>query len=212
MLSRYDATQGARVDCEFARKYDTVQAARVDCEFVRAYDKTAAAWVEKMKKFMELTVTEGFYDNAGNVIFNYGETYACEVEPSSRNYEIVAAIEEEFSNPVIACEYYFGNSDLCPNIASDFRSHGCIEWEVRGYLNGSLVKEETIAQGNNYAYTTIFNEPKSLTLSGTFDKIEFVCVVNSFSNYADFGKASTGLDNITIDGKLYEGNTVIDSN
>mgnify|MGYP003303889081 CR=1 FL=1 len=48
MLSRYDATQAARVDCEFARKYDTTQAARVDCEFVRAYDDTEGAWVEKM--------------------------------------------------------------------------------------------------------------------------------------------------------------------
>ena len=213
MLSRYDATQGARVDCEFARKYDTVQAARVDCEFVRAYDKTAAAWVEKMKKFMKLTVTDGFYDNAGNVIFNYGDTYACEVKPSSRTYEIVAAIEGEFVNPVISYEYYFGNSDLCPNVAADFRSHACIEWKFRAYLDGTRVKNFPLVSGNNYAYTTIFNETGGGTaIEGTFDKIEFVCVVNSFSNYADFGKASTGLSNITIDGKLYEGNTVIDSN
>lgn len=212
MLKTYDTTQAAFIERDKVKRYDSSGAAWVDAKSVKSYDTAQSAWVERLKEYMKLTVTEGFYDNTGNVIFNYGETYACEVKPSSRNYEIVAAIEEEFSNPVIACEYYFGNSDLCPNIASDFRSHGCIEWEVRGYLNGSLVKEETIAQGNNYAYTTIFNEPKSLTLSGTFDKIEFVCVVNSFSNYADFGKASTGLDNITIDGKLYEGNTVIDSN
>ena len=48
MLSRYDATQAARVDCEFARKYDNTQQARVDCEFARAYDETEGAWVDKL--------------------------------------------------------------------------------------------------------------------------------------------------------------------
>lgn len=49
MLSRYDATQQAMVDCEFARKYDTAQNAFVDCEFVRSYDATEQAWIDRLE-------------------------------------------------------------------------------------------------------------------------------------------------------------------
>lgn len=212
MLKTYDTTQAAYVE-HTPKIYFTGVAAWGDAPSAKTYDTTEAAWVERLKEYMKLTVTDGFYDNTGNVIFNYGDTFACEVKPSSRSYEITAAIEGEFVNPVISYEYYFGNSDLCPNVAADFRSHACIEWTFRAYLNGTRVKNFPLVSGNNYAYTTIFNETGGGTaIEGTFDKIEFVCVVNSFSNYADYGKASTGLNNITIDGKLYEGNTVIDSN
>ena len=209
MLSRYDTTQQARVDCEFARKYDTAQTAFIDCEFVRAYDETLIAWVDKLKKYFELSVTDNFYDITGNIVFCAGGTYACEVTPTSDDIMITATLEDDFINPVIACMYTFGHSDYCPNIASDFLSHACVDWIVKGYLNGVETKSAVIAYGSNYAYEKIFDEPKTLTLEGTFDKLEFVCKVGSYSNYANFNQANTSLENITIDGKSYTGKTVI---
>lgn len=203
MLSRYDATQGARVDCEFARKYDTVQAARVDCEFVRAYDETQSAWVDKLKKYLEVLVGSGFYNNSGNIIYCDEETFHCEVKPTNDNYTVEWKLEEDFTNPVIACQYSFGYSEMCPNIAADFHSHGCIEWRVQGYLNGTLTATEYLAHGSNYAYATIFDEPVSVTLNGTFDEIRLVCEVLSFTNYSDYNKANTTIENFSIDGKKY---------
>lgn len=203
MLSRYDTTQQARVDCEFARKYDEKQNARVDCEFVRAYDETQAAWVDKLKKLMEVSVGSGFYDNSGNQIFLSDTIFHCDVKPTSNTYSVEFVLEDDFTNPVIECEYSFGYSDLCPNIAANFYSHACVDWEVKGYLNGAEVASKTIAAGSNYAYATIFDEPVSVTLEGTFDEIRLVCIVNSFSNYSDFGKANTTIENFSIDGKKY---------
>lgn len=203
MLSRYDTTQQSRVDCEFARKYDTAQSARVDCEFVRAYDATEGAWVDKLKKLMEVLVGSGFYDNSGNTIFCADGIFHCEVRPASNTYAVEFKLEDDFTNPVISCEYSFGNSDFCPNIAANFRSHACVDWEVRGYLNGVQVASKTLAAGSNYAYATIFDEPASVTLEGTFDEIRLVCAVNSFSGYSDYNKANTSIDNFTIDGKKY---------
>lgn len=211
MLSRYDATQAARVDCDFARKWDTTQNARVDCEFVRAYDDTEAAWIDKLKKYFELAVTSNFYNNSGNIAFCIGDTFHCEVKPTGSNVEITATIEEEFTDPTIQADYSFGYSDECPSIASGFMSHACVQWIVRGYLNGSLMRSETLASGNQYAYTTVFNQPISIPLVGTFDKLQFVCEVRSMSTYEKYGRANTNLDNIRIDGKLYEGKSSIDS-
>lgn len=211
MLSRYDATQAARVDCEFARKYDTVQAARVDCEFARAYDDTEAAWVDKLKKLLELSVTDNFYNSSGNIVHFYGTDFHCEVKPTSSDILITAILEKEFKNPVISCEYSMGNSDLCPDIAADYRSHSCIEWHVKGYLNGAEMASSNIVYGASYAYTTVYNESKTLTLNGTFDKLEFICLVNAYSNFSDFGKANTTLSDITVDGKLYDCKAVLNA-
>lgn len=203
MLSRYDTTQQARVDCEFARKYDTAQNAFVDCEFVRVYDETQGAWVDKLKKLMEVLVGDGFYDNSGNIIFCADGFFHCEVRPASDTYAVEFKLEDDFTNPVITCEYSFGHSDTCPNIASNFLSHACIDWEVKGYMNGAEVTSKVIAYGSNYAYEKIFDEPKSVTLEGTYDEIRLVCRVGSFSNYSDYNKANTSIENFTIDGKKY---------
>ena len=207
MLSRYDTTQQARVDCEFARKYDTTQQARVDCEFVRAYDDTEAAWVDKLKKLMEVIVGSGFYNKSGNIIFLSDGIFHCEVKPTSDTYSVEFVLEDDFTNPVIECEYSFGHSDTCPNIAPDFLSHACIDWVVKGYMNGTEVASKSIEGGNSYAYEKIFDEPASITLNGTFDEIRLVCIVNSFSNYSDFGKANTTIENFSIDGKKYSAKT-----
>lgn len=203
MLSRYDTTQQARADCEFARKYDTAQNARVDCEFVRSYDTATAAWVDKLKKLMEVSVGSGFYDNSGNIVFCADGIFHCEVRPASASYTVEFVLEEDFTNPVIDCEYSFGHSDLCPNIAADFRSHACVDWVVKGYLNGAEVASKTLAGGSGYAYATIFNEPKSITLEGTFDEIRLICDVTSFSNYQNYNQANTSIENFSIDGKKY---------
>lgn len=203
MLSRYDTTQQARVDCEFARKYDTTQNAFVDCEFVRSYDTATAAWVDKLKKLMEVSVGSGFYDNSGNQIFLSDTIFHCDVRPSSNTYSVEFVLEDDFTNPAIECEYSFGHSDLCPNIAADFRSHAVVDWEVKGYLNGAEVASEGVAMGSSYAYATIFDEPVSVILNGTFDEIRLVCVVNSFSNYSNYNRANTTIDNFSIDGKKY---------
>lgn len=203
MLSRYDATQAARVDCEFARKYDTAQMARVDCEFVRGYDATEGAWVDKLQKLMEVSVGSGFYNNSGNIVFCSDSTFHCEVKPTSSNILVEFKLEDDFTNPVIECLYNFGYSDLCPSIASGFYSHACIEWSVKGYLNGSEVASETIASGNGYAYATAFDKSAGVTLNGTFDEIRLICNVQSFSNYSNFGKANTTISNFAIDGKVY---------
>lgn len=207
MLSRYDATQGARVDCEFARKYDTAQSARVDCEFVRAYDATQGAWVDKLKKLMELSVSSNFYNNSGNNIFCDSETFHCEIKPASTDVLVEFKLEDDFTNPVIACQYSFGYSAMCPNIAADFRSHACIEWRVKGYVNGSEMANLKIAGGNEYAYTTAFDVSTSVTLYGTFDEIRLVCVAQSYTNYTDYNKANTTIENFTIDGKKYGAKT-----
>lgn len=203
MLSRYDATQAARVDCEFARKYDTAQAARVDCEFVRAYDDTEGAWVDKLQKLMEVSVGNGFYNNSGNIVLTSDAFIHCEVKPTSSDVLVEIKLEDDFTNPVIECQYSFGNSDVCPNIASGFYSHACVKWSVKGYLNGSEVVSEDIASGSGYAYSTIYDQTASVTLNGTFDEIRLICNIQSFSNYSDFGKVNTTIDNFAIDGKVY---------
>lgn len=203
MLSRYDTTQQARVDCEFAREYDTAQNAFADCEFVRSYDTAQSAWVDKLKKLMELSVTDGFYNNSGNIVLTSDGLIHCQVKPTSSDISIEFKLEDDFTNPVIECQYSFNNSELCPNIASDFYSHACLQWEVSGYLNGSEVASEIIAGGNSYAYSTVSNQSVTVTLNGTFDEIRLVCVAQSFSNYSDFGKANTTIHNFSIDGKVY---------
>lgn len=203
MLSRYDATQAARVDCEFARKYDNTQAARVDCEFVRAYDDTETAWVDKLRKLMEVSVDSRFYSNTGNIILTSDAFIHCEIKPASSDILVEFALEDDFTNPVIECLYTFGNSDVCPSIASGFYSHACIVWSVKGYLNGSEVASADIASGNSYAYSTVYDQTASVTLNGTFDEIRLICNVQAFSNYSDFGKANTTIDNFSIDGKVY---------
>lgn len=203
MLSRYDATQGARVDCEFARKYDTAQNARVDCEFVRAYDKTLAAWVDKLKKLMELSVTDGFYNNTGNIVMCSDGLNYCQVKPTSEEILIEFSLKEDFTNPQITLEYSFGYSDLCPNIAADFRSHGAVDWTVKGYVNGVEAASQHVASGASYAYETVFNQEVQTALAGTFDEIRLICTLHSFSNYSDYGKANTTIHNFAIDGKVY---------
>lgn len=211
MLSRYDATQQSRVDCEFARKYDTTQQARVDCEFVRAYDESQGAWVDKLRQNFKVSVTDGFYDNTGNIVYCYGEIFQCQVKPTSSNIDMVATLKDDFVDPVISCDFTFGNSDLCPNIASNFRSHALIMWYIKGYKDGIEVASNVFAQGNSYAYTTIFDKSKTITLSGEFDELRFICRATTSSNYADIGRAYTSLKNITVDGNLYKGNTGINS-
>ncbi len=203
MLGRYDGPQNAWVDGEFARRYDGPQNAWIDCEFARTYDGEQGAWVDKLRKFMEASVGSGFYNNSGNIIFCADGIFHCEVKPTSTTYEVEFKLEEDFTNPVIECEYSFGHSDLCTNIASDFLSHACIDWKVKGYLNGAEVASKTIAAGNGYAYEKIFNEPTSVTLEGTFDEIRLVCAVQSFTNYSNYNRANTSIGNFSIDGKMY---------
>lgn len=203
MLSRYDATQGARVDCEFARKYDTAQSAFVDCEFVRAYDATEGAWVDKLRKLMELSVTDGFYNNTGNIVMCSDGLNYCQVKPTNKEILIEFSLKEDFTNPQITLEYSFGYSDLCPNIAADFRSHGAVDWTVKGYVNGAEAASQNVASGAAYAYETVFNKAVQTALAGTFDEIRLICTVHAFSNYSDYGKANTTIHNFSIDGKKY---------
>lgn len=211
MIERYDKTQNATVEAQLVERFDKPLNAWVDAEFVRTYDDTAAAWVDKAKKYLAVTVTDNFYNNSGNVVYAYSDIFHCEVKPTSSDILITAALEGNFTNPVIDCLYSFGNSDLCPAIASGLYSHACITWKVKGYLNGSEVASETIANGNEYAYSTARDVSKTVTLNGTFDRLEFVCVANSFSGYEYYGKANTNLDDITVNGRLYEGKTIINS-
>ena len=206
MFKTYDSTQAAFVERDKVKYYDSVQAAWLDVKSAKTYDAEQAAWVERMKKYMEVSVTDGFYKNTGNVVYCYGEIYHNQVKPTSEGIYITASIKGDFVNPIFACTYTFGYSDLCPNIAGDFRSHACVTWQLTGWLNGEQVGgTNIIAHGSNYAYATIFNEPKTIKLTGTYDEIRVTCYVMSYSNYTDFGKANTALKNITIDGKPYYG-------
>lgn len=211
MIKTYDTSQAAFTERDSIKIYNGTAAAWVDAPSAKTYDTATAAWVERMKKYFELSVTSNFYNHTGNMVAIFGDTFHCEVKPTSSTIEVIASIEGNFTSPTIEAEYSFGYSDFCPEIATDFRSHACIDWVVRGYLNGSLVKSERIVGGNQYAYATIFNQPVTKTLSGTFDKLEFVCQVLSMSAYARYNTANTTLENIKIDGRLYEGNASIDS-
>lgn len=209
MIKTYDTSQAAFTERDSIKRYDSTAAAWVDVASAKTYDTTEAAWVERLKRYFELAVTSNFYNNSGNIALCMGDTFHVEVKPTSSTIEITASIEGDFNNPTIQAEYTFGNSDEVPAIASGFLSHACIDWVVRGYLNGSLVKTETIA--NAPAYEKVFNQAVTKVLSGTFDELRFVCVASSMSSYANYGKARTNLDNIRIDGKLYEGKSSIDS-
>lgn len=203
MLGRYDGPQNAWVDGEFARRFDGPQNAWVDCEFARTYDGTQGAWVDKLRKLMEVSVSSGFYKNSGNIIFAADETLHCEVKPTNEEILIEFKLEESFTNPQITLKYSFGYSDLCPNIASGFRSHGCVEWWVKGYVNGAEAASQHVASGSNYAYETVFDEEVQTALAGTFDEIRLVCKVISFTNYTDYNRANTTIENFAIDGKEY---------
>lgn len=207
MLSRYDATQQSRVDCEFARKYDTAQQARVDCEFVRAYDETEGAWVDKLRAGYDLTVTDGFYANTGNLAQLQGNNFDVEIKFINKDINMIASIEGEFVNPVFYCEYTFGNSDFMTGSAPDYRSHHYIYWWLYGYKDGKQVNYQSIIQGGSYSKRTIFNEPRTINaMTGEFDKLQIICRASTPYDYKQTGKAITSLHNITIDGIAYRGN------
>ena len=202
MLKTYDTTSEAFVE-HMAKIYDETAGAWIDAPSMKTYDGTEQAWIDRLKTYMEATVGSGFYHNSGNVVFSDNECVHCEVKPTSSTYLIELSLMKDFTDPVISCEYSFGYSDECPAIATGFLSHACIEWYVEGRLNGSTVATANIAYGSSYAYETIFDESKTVSLSGTFDEIRLVCQVASYSSYSNYGRANTTIDNFAVNGKIY---------
>lgn len=202
MLKIHDSASNAFVE-KPPKIYSTTAGAWIEAPSAKTYDTTAEAWLERLKSYLEVSLGDGFYNNTGNTIVLASSLIHCEVKPTSKEILLELSLIDDFTNPVFSGSFSFGYSDLCPNVASDFRSHGCVDWKVVGYLNGSEVASEYIASGASYAYGTIFNEPFSKTLSGTFDEIRLVCSIHSFSNYSDYGKANTSLYDFSIDGKEY---------
>jgi len=202
MIKTHDTASNAFVE-RTPKIYSPTAGAWIEAPSVKTYNATEQAWIDRLKKYLELLVGDGFNHYSGNIIMLLEDTNHYEVRPTSKDIVIELSLKAGFTNPVISGTYTFGYSDTCPNIASGFRSHACAEWLIKGYLNGSEVASEQIASGNSYAYGTVFNEPFSKTLSGTFDEIRLVCVFQSFSNYSDFGKANTTVNNFSIDGRLY---------
>lgn len=120
MLSRYDATQAARVDCEFIRKYDTTQNARVDCEFVRAYDDTAAAWVDRLIRDNYFTIyTASFYNGGGYSVSEDKKTISFAFKRSG--YGTVDSVSlqwkgREVVNDVFMGEFESSDSTINPDV------------------------------------------------------------------------------------------------
>lgn len=211
MFKKYDTTQSSWVDVTKVRRYDKTQSSWVDAQSAKRYDTTQSSWIETMKKYMVLSVTSNFYNNSGNIAACSGDWFHCEVKPTNSNIEVIASAMGEFTNPVISCTYSFGYSDECPSIASGFRSHGCAMMYVRGLKNGSLITQNTIAQGNQYTYQVVFDQPKTLTLNGTFDEVQFVFQFVTMGSYQAYGTANVTIEDIKIDGKSYEGNQSFDT-
>lgn len=208
MIKTYDGTSQAFTE-HTPKIHDATAGAWIEAPSAKAYDTPTQSWIDVAKKYFELSVTSSFYNNRGNIVHNWEEVFHCEIKPTSSTIEVTASIKGNFVNPTIEAEYTFGNSDEVPAIAAGFLSHACITWEVRGCVNGAVTKTETLATGP--AYETEFDQPVTKVLNGTFDELRFVCMAYSMTSYENYGKAKTNLDNIKIDGKLYEGKSSLDS-
>lgn len=202
MIKTYDSTNQAFAE-HTPKIYSPTAGAWIEAPSAKVYDTTERAWIDKARKYMEAEVTSGFYHNTGNLIGSSNGWVHCEVKPTSQTINLVLSLEKEFTNPVITGMYSFGYSDYCPAIASDFRSHACAQWYIYGFSGGIHTGTACIAQGNQYAYATVFNKEFSVTLNGTFDEIQLVCQFLSYSAYYNYGKANTTIDDFSIDGKIY---------
>ena len=202
MIKTYDNSNQAFAE-HTPKIYSPTAGAWIEAPSAKVYDKTEQAWIDKARKYMEAQVSNSFYNNSGNIIICGSDVIHCEVKPTSSSIFLEVILEKEFVNPVITGLFSFGYSDLCPAIASDFRSHACVEWSVRGYSKGINIATQRIVGGNQFAYTTIFNSQFSKTLNGTFDEIRLVCEIMSFGAYLSYGKANTTIDDFSIDGKSY---------
>lgn len=209
MFETYDTNQKAYVE-RTGQYYDLQQKAWVDVPSAMTYDTTEKAWIERLRASYELTVASGFYDNTGNSAQLQGNNFNAVVKPPSGSMDMTLSLKEKFINPVFYCEFTFGNSDFMKQ-PTNYRSHSCVYWWLYGYKDGKQVKSQSIAQGGSYSTRTIFDSPKTITLEGEFDEIRVICRTSTGSDYANYGRAITSLNNITIDGIAYRGNTTITS-
>lgn len=189
MLSRYDATQAARVDCEFVKKHDTAQNAFIDCEFVRAYDATQGAWVDKytLNKFTlhshitsdgitpsgVITPTDGgFTFENGNYTYN-GATFTFVLDCKVNAGDILTLTYKEAVNP-----------------------HGFLEI---GEFNGSDLTSGTylmVSKDADYN-TNGLTHDVTYTFNANYDKRKVAIKYY----YHEFGRQEFELYNVAINGK-----------
>ena len=67
MLKTYDSTLQAWTEYP-TKNYDSSQSAWVESPSLKTYDATEGAWVDKLRPNYTLTVTDSFYDHAGNSV------------------------------------------------------------------------------------------------------------------------------------------------
>ena len=210
MFKTYDETPAAYQE-HGGLYYDLQLQAWVDVPSAKTYDDTETAWIERLRASYELTVTDGFYANTGNLAQLQGNNFNVEIKFINSDIRMEAILEEEFINPVFYCEFTFGNSDFMTGSAPTYRSHHYIYWWLYGYKDGKQTLTQSIVQGGNYSQKTIYNSPRTLNLTGEFDKLVIRCNASTPYDYTTVGRAITSLNNITIDGIAYRGNATFNS-
>lgn len=204
MGKTYDSSTESFIDCVM-KYYDVPSESWVNAKSGKAYDKDSESWVERFRSYMTLTATNGIYDIADNRVYHRYNMLYLMVKPTSSTYYIRASVEGNFVNPVITGLYTMGNSDKYNLGGSSYYSHDAIDWNVRGYLNGTSTASARIVSGSSYRTETVEDAEFTKQLTGTFDKITLECVVASYSSYYIYGFINTVIKDFAIDGTPYYG-------